>query len=188
MATSIRHEYKIVWLNPRPVIEEELSYKQDIGIKCIQHSCCHSTQHHWWRHNCWTCSTQNISLHYVWLDEVHTCVLSKEIANTYWICHSIDSIFSVKNVLAIYAQTQPTNLSAPHITKHNPHATEYWWKKVGKLLWFTKFAEVFPLQSFLLYSTRLLPCMHDYSLISWEWMARFKQLCDISASLVQDLI
>ena len=31
MAASIRHEYKIVWLNPRPVIEEELSYEQDIG-------------------------------------------------------------------------------------------------------------------------------------------------------------
>ena len=27
---AIRHEYKIVWLNPRPVIKEELSYEQGI--------------------------------------------------------------------------------------------------------------------------------------------------------------
>ena len=48
-----------------------------------------------------------------------TCipVYCLRIADTPWICHSIDSIFSVKNILAIYAQTQPTNLRASHITE-----------------------------------------------------------------------
>ena len=68
-------------------------------------------------------------LHYVRLDEG---ALSKGIADTPWICHSIDSIFLVKNILATYAQTQPTNLSTPRITEHvTACATEYWRKKLA---------------------------------------------------------
>ena len=96
-------------------------------------------------------------LHYVRLDEVHTCVLSKRIANTPWICHNTDSIFSVKNILAIYAQTQPTNLSASHITEQvTARATEYWQKKLANCCDSPNSPKFFPLQSFLLYGMKLL--------------------------------
>ena len=78
---------------------------------------------------------------------VKSCVLSKGIADTPWIFHSIDGMFSVENILAIYAQTQPTNLSTSHITKHvTARASEYWQKKLVNCCDLPNSPKFFPFQ------------------------------------------
>ena len=89
---------------------------------------------------------------------VQSCVLSKGIADTPRICHSIDGlvairIFSVENIYYL-CSNRPT--SAPHITEHVTACaidTEIGRKKLANCGDSPNSPKFFPLQSFLLYGT-----------------------------------